>query len=1692
MDQIPAVGNVLGFSLLLRDRRALLRLDHRVLSPGLTLRDYEAEIPGIRFPLQAPLSAGAFRHRRCRVCRATFELDQHAVTSWLERQLSGRTIAGIEMGATRLELCSRADPEGEPTPALHLQGRRPGGEQIDLLVALTLRPEHDRIRLRPLRTWLIGTVEVEADAVWQAVATTLGELETDDLVVDPGWQLLMPALVAAGWKAPDTSALKITSLELSDERLRITLSSTGQVSDGDCAIGLGHSSIDPVADRLQWVREALSERRLQDAVATLMSTAALLEHHAPARCALLRWVAALTRHAGASLTGAEELCLQALTQWLRTAPNDPQARRWLVELLARGDKRDELTRLSMAARELTRSPRARARFDLALGWLLSARPRDRAAARALLAPWIERADDDRQLADLRIPLRLAMAHARLDDPKRATATLERALEEISDASMRADARVELAAALIQSDQPGEVLPLLRSALRDDPKHARLADVAGEMAKRLGAEPATTRSPEPATAAMGRREQLLERATTGDTDVLPEIEMLLDEAGDDTVLREAAASLAREVGQPDRLARHLLRLRELAVDPRTQMRLRWERTAALVAAGQAQAVWAELAPALEHLADEQARQGGAWAVEYAPSSEVAPHVQRLLESSSPNEAIEVLQARWQRWGAPDRGAEALVELLLAQGQTEECRRLCRALADRTEDRLRVRWLVQAAEHAAPELAADLLEEALCEAPGDRSLETRLEAALQTAGQTHRLADLWRQRSEDDRRDLDERVEALDRRIALRHGGRNHDEQTPLGTDGGRPRCVDRELLELYRARIALRDDHVEARLALAEQANEQGDADEAEASMQRALDLIEDDDPRALEPALWLARRRLDASDGAAAAHWLQRVEPLGQQPHRIASMLLEAGRLLGDDEMISRALRAMLEATSDPTERAGLHLRLARLRQAMGDLPGAASEVAVASEYVDHGSPRHLEIAEVWLELARDRRMPPGDEARARAELRRALGDDLASSEIRHEALLWANALDDPTQAIELVEQVLARRPSDELLLSTLKEVCAARDEERRYLDALIRAIEHMPPQERRDALILELASGAVDLDEPQLALSTLDRLTTVGATSPEALDLRDWAVHQLGREDDELRSIDDKLAVAPEDAAALARLSRLEPSDAASAEHLVGLATRTPRLVASALVREALHRALRVDADTIATRALRRALELSAPGQPLDPDLGAAWDRLVDRALQAGDESTLAELLKAMSDFGDPAAPSRAQAALDRALAAGLHGPHCMRVLWTWAVAKDSDDPVANAGRRIDTAHRQRSVDWARQLASLAEQLDRRQAGALLRERAALSLDDPEISPILLTALQETGHLADVVRLLERGLGALDPPEFVATCKRLAHLYADHLGDPQRAEQLLEQALAHEPDDPDLLLPLLERYFERDDLGPAVDLSTRVLEHVQMGDAAYLALAHRAADAALAQGLQDEASELLRRALDRAPEDRRTLERVAELEAIQGDPEHRVRLLATVAERQGGRSRLEALEEQARLLVDPLGRHEQAIAVLEVLRREDPGRETRCCAGCTPELVDGETWPRCWRTRLPVSTESNVVERSGSWRWSTGIACSTCPDPNKHCGWPSIIWAKARATTTATWPSKCGTSWWVTSRRRGGTSIFRSISSEHSPRRSRDSPAPTRCTRSASSSWSSWRGSIEVLWTTSTRLAGSTNASNV
>src|SRR5690606_22809220 len=191
---------------------------------------------------------------------------------------------------------------------------------------------------------------------------------------------------------------------------------------------------------------------------------------------------------------------------------------------------------------------------------------------------------------------------------------------------------------------------------------------------------------------------------------------------------------------------------------------------------------------------------------------------------------------------------------------------------------------------------------------------------------------------------------------------------------------------------------------------------------------------------------------------------------------------------------------------------------------------------------------------------------------------------------------------------------------------------------------------------------------------------------------------------------------------------------------------------------------------------------------------------------------------------------------------------------------------------------------------------------------------------------------------------------------------------DPDAAIGHLERALEYAPEDPDLMLPLLDHYYAQPQLDRAIELSDRVLEHVPMGAVAFAALGHRAADAALATGEHPLAEKLLRKILERAPDDARTRDRLRELEQLADDPEHRVRMLAAIANRTAGSARIAALEARARPLGEPRGRRGEASAEPEARVRGPAASANRPAGSARIEALEA-------RARLRVEPLGRIEE---------------------------------------------------------------------------------------------------------------------
>jgi tetratricopeptide (TPR) repeat protein len=1536
VSETPAVGNVLGFSLLFRDRKALLTLEQRTLQPGVQLRGYEAEVPNVQFPMRAPVSAAVFRHHRCRALHFTLDADLHALAAWVAARLEGRRVGAIHVASTMLSAAEAFANGGPAWPCLTIEGRDDTGAFAWLRWGLELRPQGRFIEVLPGPCWAFGHAAFHRDATWADLAAALGD---GALKFDPGWNALVPAFVASGWKAPDLHDLEFSHLAVGADRLELTLSANAVRQVTSIPADASHG-VDMVAEVAERVRELAAQRRHAEALPALQHLVEQLDPESTAGFAATRWLAEYARHLPADIDFAPAVALDAIERWLARRPDDALACRWQVELLARTRAHARLVEVTHA--HASTDALARARRDVAIAGLQLRKLDDRKGAADLLRPWWDAIETDDRLAALRVPAARVLAVALVDEPDLAVARTADALRGLDDADERTALRIEVAEGLSAAGHAVPALHLLKQALAETPSDPRLVDAARRLATTLGADNAAVdllrwqlRHAADNEAPKLRRELALQAAAADARDALALVRTALAEGVRDGELLQAAVKLEVSAGDLDAALEHLDLLRDRAPNGRAEAAIRWQRAQLLQKVGRVGEVWAELWPALSEIEGDLQAEAFEMAIEFAPSAHVDAWVRRLRPRSDPGHLIEALLQRWRRWQIPDAGAEVLLRELTARDRTRDAIAFCREVAKHCESKESAAWLTRAASLAPPEAAAALIEEALEAAPDDVELADRLIDLLRQTGQTARLVALWRRQAEDESLPLARRLESLDRLIARKLGSRR--DPIELAAEDG-------ELVTLYRKRTELQPDDPVALLIVGHDDLSAAEEETGVAALQRALELLPSDDPRGASAAFVLGERAAEAGDHDLARTLLERAVDTGitGAEHPVWPLLRRVAEALQDEGLRLRLSRIRLEHAATPSERAAARVELAGIHRRAGRPELALACLADASHDVEVGSPQHLEIAEAWLELSLDQRTEPHHEAEARAELRRALGADLPAAELRTEALLVAERLDDPTRAMDLLEQGLARHRDDGLLLSTLKQIAFASGQTARYLGALHAAVADLAPGTDRDALLGEQATAAVELDDPAAALDALDRLSGAAAEQPEMLDLRDWAVHKLGREDDELRAVGDRLRISPDDKVALARLQRVKGDDAAAVtEHLLGLATEGPPEVAAQLTALALQQSRLCADGALLRRALRRAVDARSDADVVHE----AWLAAVEDPQVLADEAALGDVLALAHQAADrsPGWRDQVEAQLDRALARFSSGRLMHRLLWEWSEQADPERTLEVVRARIDriiARDRLSALPRAELYIGLAEQLDRRRAATLLRQRAEAELGEPAAVQALSDALGERGHVPEQLVVLELAVSRAETDdERVDALKRLAHVCETTLRDSARAIEHLQQALEIAPTDPDLLLPLLEQCYAERQLSRAITLTHRVLEHVPMGDAAYLTLAHRAADAALAQGDQHAAMELLQRAVERVPDDPKTKARLDELEVLKDDPEYRVKLFATVAQRQSGEARYEALEERARLLVDPLRRVDEAISELETVLAESPRR---------------------------------------------------------------------------------------------------------------------------------------------------------
>ncbi|HVH97495.1 MAG TPA: tetratricopeptide repeat protein [Enhygromyxa sp.] len=1012
--------------------------------------------------------------------------------------------------------------------------------------------------------------------------------------------------------------------------------------------------------------------------------------------------------------------------------------------------------------------------------------------------------------------------------------------------------------------------------------------------------------------------------------------------------------------------------------------------------------------LEDIAEQLGLDSRAWNLRLDTVALARRCAELLTAVDSHERAATLFERAYQssELGDPRREpiADALFEARVRLGEHEAAATLAASMAaeSREQPERRVLWLLRTAEHGDPRRKVEALADAHALRPSDE-LATRLEAALEDLGEDDRLEALLRTRVEQARLALADASTDESARAAARERGA---EALRKLIELRRTREPSEPRIDSWAQLLEFVPDDLEAQLSLAEARDLAGEHEAAASLWRRAGELLPADDDRFFTPAVRLAALACDRNDHAEARALLERALTIRPGDHDTLEALRTLAIAADDPQLRIRAIEALLEQPERAEQRAELELEAAKAHALLAvrrsrnlepdpeSLSAAVATFQRAAAAAERGSPLHREIAKAWLEVvatdsalligtdAGDERRTPASqrarerEATARAALRAAFGGSLAAGDLRTEASLLALGLGRVDEGLSLVESALLDNPDDPLLLSAFKDLCLATGAQERYAEALDAAIAVLPDElhDTRDRLATELAFTAVELEDANRLLAQLERMSSERASSPELLDLREWAIRKLGRVEDELTEIDEELlaTASPEDTAVLVeRLLRMLDQDLdETGRRLAMLASRAEPAVATRLRDATLELARSATASyfDVLLGTLEQSLAEAGPGRPPTVNIAEHWAAIEKLALERDDPGLLALLLDLgyrATEAGLAGLGSRVGDLRDLAMIRHPDSPELHALVFgaleVELAAVDRDTRLARADaaleqlcERLRTTGRKRARLWV----GFAKLLERRDGAALLARRARLDVDDNAVFLALVDALEEGNHWTRALELLEHRVSRDgDPIRQVADLKHLAHLCADILGDPDAAIGHLERALEYAPEDPDLMLPLLDHYYAQPQLDRAIDLSARVLEHVPMGAVAFAALGHRAADAALATGEHALAEKLLRKILERAPDDSRTRDRLRELEQLADDPEHRVRMLAAIANRSSGSARVEALEERARLLVAPLGRIEEAIADLEAVFEEAPGR--RATAGLLANLYEQrQRWP--------------------------------------------------------------------------------------------------------------------------------------
>ena len=547
--------------------------------------------------------------------------------------------------------------------------------------------------------------------------------------------------------------------------------------------------------------------------------------------------------------------------------------------------------------------------------------------------------------------------------------------------------------------------------------------------------------------------------------------------------------------------------------------------------------------------------------------------------------------------------------------------------------------------------------------------------------------------------------------------------------------------------------------------------------ERLLGLVADDDQEALSVALSAA---IEFPDGAS--FW-SRCEEISQR--------------IGAAPSVGTAYQRALAQPLEPATAERVGARAADFfEQVLGD---PASAAASLGRVLAIAPKARWALDRVKLTLTLQRRYEELLELYDRAI--NAEEEPASRAELLDEAVVVARDLaSDPDLATGYLEQLAELRPSDARVEATLERLYERRGQTRKLIDLVQKRMEGLPESERAAARA-RIAGLWVELHDAGQALATIEPVLQERNETPATLDLLEKIL---------------KLSGLPEEQ----QNDSLRRAQRRAREHLMGAYTRMGRAADVVRIAELGLDLFDDPADKVSSLRQIVSLCLESLGDEgrafealcalvrLEPDASAHRVQASALASRLSRQDRLAEVLTHAAEEADPPRIALLVEAA-RLYAEELGDPDRARELYLGALDRPEHDratarEAGHALERLLSAEGRASERCTvlEHLAGLVEEPEERRAVLVEAARVAFEeLSDPdraarswrallEQSPGdraaqggLIQALRAAGRPKELVLALEARAGASTDPHAVRRDRvRIAHLYAEELGDPRAA----------------------------------------------------------------------------------------------------------------------------------------------------------------------------------------------------------------------------------------------------------------------------------------------------------------------